>query len=136
MMHDKADKNIKRPNLFYTVGNVVFQWDAVYDVYFFFPPSWKHGKMHCNLLEHWWCYLSNSGQRIVSKVMKSFGIFFMFFLFLFFFLLVMRIDQPEWLIDSNNDNFSGELPMIQRICVNNKLILCIKSLTLWGCVSL
>ena len=103
---------------------------------FFFAPSCKHGKMHCNLLEHWWRYLSNSGQRIVSKVMKSFGIFFMFFLFLFFFLLVMRIDQPEWLIDSNNDNFSGELPMIQRICVNNKLILCIKSLTLWGCVSL
>ena len=37
MMHDKADENIKIPNLFYTMDDVVFQWGAIYDVYF--PPT-------------------------------------------------------------------------------------------------
>ena len=102
MMYDKADENIKIPDLFYTMGDFVFQWGAIYDVYFFFfSPTWKHGKMHSNLLEHWWDYLSNSGQWIVSKVMKSFSMFFMFFLFLFFFFftLVMRI-KATWMTDS------------------------------------
>lgn len=38
MMHDKADENIKIPDLFYTMGDFVFQWGAIYDVYFFFFP--------------------------------------------------------------------------------------------------
>lgn len=45
MMHDKADENIKIPDLFYTMGDFVFQWGAIYDVYFFFSPileTWEN----------------------------------------------------------------------------------------------